>query len=101
MFKMGRKCLTNEQFIERSRKIHGDKFDLSKVEYKNNSTKVIIICPQHGEFEQIPNHHMNGRGCKKCDIHKRRSTKDEFIKQSKEVHGDKFDISKVEYKNNS
>ena len=95
-----------ENFIETARKIHGDKYDYSKVEYINNSTKVCIICPEHGEFWQTPNKHLSGQGCRKCGIkrvwEKRgRITTEEFINKAKKVHGDKYDYSKVEYKNNS
>jgi hypothetical protein len=62
--------LTTEEFIERARKLHGDKYDYSKVEYKNNKTRVCIICPEHGEFWQTPHDHLkfsrNCCGCPKC-----------------------------------
>lgn len=48
----------NEIFIEKAQKIHDSKYDYSKVEYKNNSTKVCIVCPIHGEFYQTPNNHL-------------------------------------------
>lgn len=58
---------TVEEFIRRAREIHGDKYDYSKVNYINNSTKVCIICPTHGEFWQRPVAHINLRqGCAKC-----------------------------------
>lgn len=44
----------------------GDRYDYSKVEYVNAKTKVCIICPEHGEFWQTPNGHLNGKGCPKC-----------------------------------
>jgi hypothetical protein len=47
--------LTTESFIEKAKSIHGDKYDYSKIIYKNTNFKVIIICPIHGEFMQIPN----------------------------------------------
>ena len=53
-------------FIEKAKKIHGDKYDYSKVEYINSHTKVCIICPEHGEFWQTPNNHLHGYGCPKC-----------------------------------
>ena len=53
-------------FIRKSKKIHGDKYDYSKVVYFNCREKVIIVCPIHGEFQQIPNDHLNGCGCPKC-----------------------------------
>lgn len=60
------KKLTTEEFIKRARAIHGDKYDYSKVEYINIKTKVCIICPEHGEFWQVPAEHLRGRGCKDC-----------------------------------
>ncbi len=60
------KKLTTEEFIQRAKAIHGDKYDYSKVQYVNASTKVCIICPKHGEFWQKTSHHIEGRGCAKC-----------------------------------
>ena len=57
---------TTEEFIEKSRKIHSDKYNYSLVEYVNNSTKVKIICNKHGVFEQTPNKHLLGRNCPEC-----------------------------------
>ena len=91
------KKLTIEEFIERARKVHGDKYDYSKVEYVNNSTKVCIICPRHGEFWQTPHNHLNGSNCPKC-VEKYRYSTSEWVEEAKKVHGDKYDYSKVEYK---
>ena len=52
-----RKRITNEEFVAKTKEVHGDRYDYSKVEYKNSHTKVCIICPEHGEFWQIPNSH--------------------------------------------
>lgn len=57
---------TIDEFIIQAKIIHGGKYDYSKVNYINNSTKVCIICPIHGEFWQTPNHHLSGHGCVKC-----------------------------------
>lgn len=88
-------------FIERAKIIHGDKYDYSKVEYKNSQTKIIIICKKHGEFSQIPNSHLTGYGCQRCSGEKRaedsRYTTEEFISQCKEVHGSRYDYSKTIY----
>lgn len=62
---MGKK-LTLEQFISKSKGIHGDMYDYSKVEYVNSSTKVIINCPIHGEWLSLPYNHLMGKGCTKC-----------------------------------
>lgn len=94
--------LDTKTFIAKAKEIHGDKYDYSKVVYKNNSTKVIIICPEHGEFEQQPNNHLMGERCPDCAkaivMEKRRHSTEYFIKQAKNVHGDRYDYSKVEYK---
>lgn len=58
--------LTQEEFIERARLIHGDKYDYSKVEYKGYNVKVCIICPIHGEFLMTPHGLLDGYGCRRC-----------------------------------
>ena len=95
---------TKEEFIKDAIDVHGDKYDYSKVDYVNSNTKVCIICPEpeHGEFWQTPSNHLNGQGCPKCGVKKhgrKKLTKKEFIKKAREVHGDKYDYSKVEYVN--
>jgi hypothetical protein len=97
---------TKEIFIEKAMKIHGDKYDYSKVEYKNYHTKVEIICRKHGAFIQAPALHLSGAaGCPMC-AHEKTGTRfsdtiDSFIKKSKEKFGDKFDYSNVVYKNSN
>ena len=84
------------EFEEKARKIHGDKYDYSKVEYVNNKTKVCIICPIHGEFWQRPNDHLSGNGCKICN-NEYKPTTEEWVEKAKKVHNNKYDYSKVEY----
>lgn len=57
---------TTEDFISMARKIHGDKYDYSKVDYKKPFINVIITCPIHGDFKQRPAVHLSGRGCAEC-----------------------------------
>jgi hypothetical protein len=95
---------TTQLFIEDAKKVHGDKYDYSQVEYKNARTKVCIICPQHGEFWQTPVKHISSKqGCPKCgDIlngFRKRIGNENFIKHSKKIHNNKYDYSKVEYIN--
>jgi hypothetical protein len=95
--------LARKTFIEKAKKIHGDKYDYSKVNYIKNDIKVTIGCHIHGDFEITPNAHLNGQGCKKCGIERvhnaQRKSKEEFVEEAKKIHGDKYDYSKVEYKN--
>ena len=66
--------LDTEEFIRRAKLVFGDKFDYSKVEYKNIYTPVTIICPLHGEFSTIPGNHLSGKpGCPKCKCDKAKS----------------------------
>lgn len=90
--------LTNETFIEKAIKIHNSKYDYSLIDYKNSKTKVKIICIEHGTFELLPNSHLyKKRGCPKCSY--RNVTTEMFIKKCKEVHGDRYNYSLVDYKN--
>lgn len=92
--------ITTQDFIVKAKKIHGNKFDYSKVEYINSKTKICIICPKHGEFWQTPNKHLSGHGCPKCCKNGVKLTTQDFIEKAKQIHGDKYDYSKVDYINN-
>jgi hypothetical protein len=97
---MGKK-LNTEKFISKAILLHGHKYDYSLVDYKNCMTKVKIICPIHGIFEQGYQKHCElGRGCWECGkvncIVK--DNKDIFISKAIAKHGNKYDYSKVEYK---
>ena len=85
-----------EDFIAEAKKIHGNKYDYSKVVYLGMQKKVCIICPEHGEFWQTPSDHIyrGGRGCKLCAGNYKKGTED-FIKESKEIYGELFDYSKT------
>ena len=62
-----KKNLNTEKLILKFQKIHGDVFDYSKVMFESLTSKVIIICPEHGEFTQQPRLHLRGsNGCKTC-----------------------------------
>ena len=84
-------------------KVHGDKYDYSKVEYVDYGTKLTIICPEHGEFHQTFYAHRKGHGCTKCAKKRTSSAQtfsnDQVIAKFREVHGERFDYSKVEYVN--
>lgn len=89
--------------IKKFKSIHGEKYDYSKVDFVKTTEKVCIICPIHGEFFQEPHAHIKGQGCPICGKEKKRISKtyttDEFIKKSKDIYGELYDYSKVEYLN--
>lgn len=88
-----------EQFLAKSRKIHKDKYDYSKVEYKDSHQAVTIICPTHGEFSQKPMSHVQGVGCPQCgktgSAKSRTRTVESFLAEASEVHSGKYDYSLV------
>lgn len=90
-----------DEFIEKSQKVHGDTYEYSKVDYIDAISNVIITCKTHGEFEQTPHSHLSGRGCSACGIiyqaNQNRKTTDQFIEQSKSVHGDIYEYNKSNY----
>ena len=86
-------------FIDKATRVHGDKYDYSKTHYIKSSKKVIIICKIHGPFTQTPSKHLSKRGCITCGGRKKLNT-EEFIIKAKEIHGDVYDYSKVNYINN-
>jgi len=92
-----------ELFIEKSKLVHGDRYDYSKVDYSKSKANIIITCKIHGDFLQTPNNHLRGANCNKCAsqilANKKKSPLKEFIKRCNKIHGDKYDYSKVDYKN--
>lgn len=99
------KKTTLAEFIEKARKVHGDKYDYSQMEYKDNHTKACIVCPKHGKFWQTPNNHLRGKGCSECAREtlydkSRRMTTEKFIEKAREVHGDAYVYDEVDYINN-
>ena len=90
-------------FIEKARKVHGNKYDYSKFVYVNNKTKGIVMCPIHGEFEITPNGHLRGNGCNLCGhdetVKKNKKTQEEFIADAKKVFGDTYSYDHVVYVN--
>lgn len=97
---------TTENFIERARKVHGNKYDYSKTKYINCKIKVCIICPKHGEFWQNPvNHYRRGDGCPTCGHGVKRQSwfmnTDIFISQAKAIHGDRYDYAETKYINSN
>ena len=99
----GSKKYNNDMWIEKAKEVHSNKYDYSKVEYKDAKTKVIITCINHGDFKQLPINHFSGGNCPKCSIKinsdKQRFTIEQFIEKATEIHGDKYDYSKVNYLN--
>lgn len=93
--------LTTKQFTERAKSIHGDLYDYSKVDYVNGYTNIIIVCSEHGDFNQRGQNHLSGQGCPKCGKIKSGKTKtfsaEKFIEKANKVHNNKYNYDKVNY----
>ena len=89
--------LTQEEVIEKFKETHKDKYDYSKVIFSKMKEKVCIICPEHGEFWQTPQKHINGQGCPKCSYEKKILTSEQFLKKSYEIHGNKYITEGIQY----
>ena len=93
---------SHDRFLEDARRAHGDQYDYSQVKYVNALSNVTIVCPDHGTFRQNPANHIRDVGCPKCGTEraaaKTTKTTEYFVREAREVHGDRYDYSKVEYK---
>jgi hypothetical protein len=96
---------TTEEIIEEFRAVHGDRYDYRDVNYDGGKVKVVIWCKKHNHpFKQAPVKHKAGQGCDICaeearEAHRRSSghTTQSFIERARELHGDRYDYSEVEY----
>lgn len=97
--------LTTQEFINRARAVHGDKYGYAFSVYQSAHKKVLISCNEHGIFEQSPSNHIGGRGCPECKFEKigkqKRSNTDSFVTKAKLVHGNKYDYTSVNYVTNT
>jgi len=94
---------TTEEFVLQAKIVHGKNYDYSKTIYKTCRVNINIICSEHGEFSQRPNHHLDGSGCPKCaDVIRNDNSRldfKDFMERATKVHGSKYDYSKVKYVN--
>lgn len=95
---------TAKEFIQKAKQIHSNKYDYSRTNYTNSSTKVCIMCPKHGEFWQRASAHLSGQGCPNCavehTVNRCRHTREIFVQRAIKVHNNKYNYSKVNYVNN-
>jgi hypothetical protein len=107
--------LTTAEFVHRSSSIHENKYSYEKSVYKSQKDKVIVSCPAHGDFLTNPANHMRGHGCAKCyhagrkvlpftpepsfrrGHHFNAISTFEFIKRSRERHGDRYEYTNTQY----
>lgn len=88
---------TTEEFIKKAKKIHGNKYDYSKVNYTKALEEVEIICSKHGSFFQVASYHLSGNGCLRCSLDRVSYNKDIILKKFLEVHGEKYSYEWVSH----
>ncbi len=98
----GRAQLTTEEFIQAATRVHGDTYTYEDADYINGTTKLVVGCKLHGNFETNPNNFVSkGFGCPECGILKnvlaQTDTTESFIAKAVAVHGDKYDYSLTNY----
>lgn len=93
----GHSSIDQDEFITQAIAVHGSKYDYTNVVYVNKHHKVAIKCTKHGDFLQAPSNHLAGKGCSSCNSGVS-FNKETFIKNSLNVHGSRYDYSKVVYK---
>lgn len=89
-------------FLNKCQKIHGNKYDYTKVNYVDAHTNILIVCPIHGDFFQRPSAHINSKqGCPTCGLLNRKQvnkkTTDEFLKEAYKKLGSTYDYSLTTY----
>lgn len=89
--------LTTEEFINQSKQKFGDKFDYRETVYTGKENYLTVNCPIHGRLSMKKAEHLGlSTGCHRCENIKRSKEKyDLYLAQAKEVHGDKYDYSKI------
>lgn len=90
-----KRVVTTESFIAEAKEIYGDRYDYSKVEYKNREHRVTIVCPVHGDFQVYAREHLDGKGCPKCE------KGEKFLQKLKEKFGDKFGLDEFVYESST
>ena len=90
-----KRVVTTDSFIAEAKEIYGDRYDYSKVDYKNKEHRVTIVCPVHGDFQVYAREHLDGKGCPKCEKGKK------FLLKLKEKFGDKFGLDEFVYESST
>ena len=86
-----RRVVTTESFVVEAKEIYGDRYDYSKVEYKNRDHRVTVVCPIHGDFQVYAREHLDGKGCPKCE------KGEKFLAKLEEKFGDKYGLEQFVY----
>ena len=90
------KDVTQEEAIEKLKKVHGDRYSYTNLKYTKSDNEVIITCKKHGNFLQLYCNHLKGHGCHKCKTFKKFKTFEKFVEQSNKVHKHKYEYTEYD-----
>lgn len=90
-----RRIVTTESFIAEAKEIYGERYDYSKVVYKNRDHRVVVVCPVHGDFQVFAREHLDGKGCPKCE------KGEKFIAKLREKFDEKFGLDEFVYESST
>lgn len=91
--------ITSQEFSNKVNSIFNGKIIVKPENFINWNKQVTATCILHGDFKTYPEHLLKGFACKKCRNDLLRKSAEQFIKEAKEIHGDKYDYSLINYKN--
>lgn len=93
---------STDDLIKKSKLIYGDDYDYSHTKYIRAGIKSEFTCKRHNIlFRQTPSNHYLAKGCPDCIkeiVGRDKNSTEEFLKNAKNKHGNKFDYSMVVYK---
>jgi hypothetical protein len=96
------KLIRMRKVLDKAKKIHGDKYDYSRVTFANVNDKMEIVCPHHGAFWQsLYDHTGKGAGCPHCARENDKLTIDSFVTKARAIHGNQYGYSQVKYETNA
>ncbi|QAX96128.1 hypothetical protein [Vibrio phage vB_VmeM-Yong XC31] len=90
--------LSTEAFLQKAKELFGDTYDLSNVTFGNTDDVIELECKSHGPFTKRVSSFLEGYGCKRCSDETMMRPKEDFVREAKEIHGDAFDYSVIDYK---
>ena len=90
-----KRVVTTGSFIAEAKEIYGNRYDYSKVDYKNRDHRIVVTCPVHGDFQVYAREHLDGKGCPKCE------KGEKFIAKLKEKFEDKFGLDEFVYESST
>lgn len=93
------KKLTQEEFINKAKEIHGDRYGYQDTAYTGRRNTIQVYCNTHKKYFPIQaGNFLNGSGCRDCYLDSKKDTLESFIAKAKKIHQDKYDYSYVRYK---